>query len=96
MASLRRDCHGDLHLEHIHLAPDSIHIFDCIEFNDRFRFLDVANDLAFLAMDLDFEFGRLKGPRIVRGREVECEEHYHTIGQLPSMPLNLISTLPEE
>jgi hypothetical protein len=50
-----RDCHGDLHLEHIHLAPDSTHIFDCIEFNDRFRFLDVANDLAFLAMDLDFE-----------------------------------------
>jgi aminoglycoside phosphotransferase family enzyme/predicted kinase len=50
-----RDCHGDLHLDHIHLTPDSISIFDCIEFNERFRFLDVANDLAFLAMDLDFE-----------------------------------------
>lgn len=48
-----RDCHGDLHLEHIHLTRDSVDIFDCIEFNDRFRSIDVANDLAFLAMDLD-------------------------------------------
>lgn len=50
-----RDCHGDLHAEHIHLTPRALHIFDCIEFNDRFRYVDVANDAAFLAMDLDFE-----------------------------------------
>jgi uncharacterized protein len=49
------DCHGDLHLDHIHLTPDATTIFDCIEFNDRFRFIDIANDLAFLAMDFDFE-----------------------------------------
>lgn len=49
-----RDCHGDLHLEHIHVAPGEVNIYDCIEFNDRFRLIDVANDLAFLAMDLDF------------------------------------------
>lgn len=48
------DGHGDLHLEHIHLSPESVCIYDCIEFNDRFRYLDVANDIAFLAMDLDF------------------------------------------
>jgi aminoglycoside phosphotransferase family enzyme/predicted kinase len=47
------DCHGDLHLEHIHLAPDILTIYDCIEFNERLRFLDVANDIAFLCMDLD-------------------------------------------
>lgn len=47
-----RDCHGDLRLEHICLADD-IYIFDCIEFNDRFRYGDVASDIAFLAMDLD-------------------------------------------
>ena len=29
-------------------------IIDCIEFNERFRYSDVANDLAFLAMDLDY------------------------------------------
>lgn len=50
-----RDCHGDLHLEHIHLTPGELHIYDCIEFNDRFRYVDVANDVAFLAMDLDYE-----------------------------------------
>lgn len=49
-----RDCHGDLHLEHIHFSRDAVAIFDCIEFNDRFRYVDVASDLAFLAMDLDF------------------------------------------
>lgn len=48
-----RDCHGDLHAEHVCLA-DSIIIFDCIEFNDRFRYSDTAADVAFLAMDLDF------------------------------------------
>jgi len=50
-----RDCHGDLHLEHIHVTPPALHIYDCIEFNDRFRYVDVANDAAFLAMDLDYE-----------------------------------------
>lgn len=49
-----RDCHGDLHLDHIHLAPARLTIYDCIEFNDRFRYIDVANDAAFLAMDFDF------------------------------------------
>jgi len=48
-----RDCHGDLHLEHICLA-NGIVIFDCIEFNERFRYEDVAAEVAFLAMDLDF------------------------------------------
>jgi uncharacterized protein len=49
-----RDCHGDLHLEHIHITPDAVNIYDCIEFNTRFRYIDVACDLAFLAMDLEF------------------------------------------
>jgi uncharacterized protein len=49
------DCHGDLHLDHVHLTPEANTIFDCIEFNDRFRFIDIANDLAFLAMDFDFK-----------------------------------------
>ncbi len=48
-----RDCHGDLRLEHIFWG-DRISIFDCIEFNERFRYMDVASDIAFLAMDLDY------------------------------------------
>jgi predicted kinase len=45
--------HGDLRLEHVHLTDERVAIFDCIEFNEEFRHLDVANDVAFLAMDLD-------------------------------------------
>lgn len=47
------DCHGDLHSANICLS-NKVHIFDCIEFNDRLRYSDVAADIAFLAMDLDF------------------------------------------
>ncbi len=47
-----RDCHGDLHAAHVCLT-DTVCIFDCIEFNDRFRYGDVASEVAFLAMDLD-------------------------------------------
>lgn len=47
------DGHGDLRLEHIHCTPDRICIYDCIEFNERLRSVDVASDVAFLAMDLD-------------------------------------------
>jgi len=48
-----RRCHGDLHSGNIFIT-DKIHIFDCIEFNLRFSCQDVASDIAFLAMDLDF------------------------------------------
>lgn len=48
-----RDCHGDLYSANICLA-DTVYIYDCIEFNQRFRYCDVASDVAFLAMDLDF------------------------------------------
>jgi aminoglycoside phosphotransferase family enzyme len=51
-----RDCHGDLHMEHICLC-DPIIIFDCIEFNERFRYSDTASDIAFLLMDLEYNDG---------------------------------------
>ncbi len=47
-----RDCHGDLHSAHICFS-DGLAIYDCIEFNDRFRYCDVASEVSFLAMDLD-------------------------------------------
>jgi aminoglycoside phosphotransferase family enzyme/predicted kinase len=49
-----KDCHGDLHSGNIVLS-DKIYIFDCIEFNKRFRYCDVASDIGFLAMDLDYQ-----------------------------------------
>lgn len=47
-----RECDGDLHSENICL-DGQVHIFDCIEFNERFRCSDTAADVAFLAMDLE-------------------------------------------
>lgn len=49
-----RECDGDIHLENICMTDDSVYIFDCIEFNERFRYCDTAADVAFLLMDLDF------------------------------------------
>jgi aminoglycoside phosphotransferase family enzyme len=51
-----RDCHGDLHSRNIFLLP-APQPFDCLEFNDDFRQIDVLNEVAFLCMDLD-AFGR--------------------------------------
>jgi len=47
-----RDCHGDLQAQHV-CCVDPVQIFDCIEFNPRFRFGDTAGEIAFLAMDLE-------------------------------------------
>jgi aminoglycoside phosphotransferase family enzyme/predicted kinase len=47
-----RELHGDLHCEHICFAPEGIQIYDCVEFSRRFRYIDVASEVAFLTMDL--------------------------------------------
>lgn len=49
-----REGHGDLHARNICITEGKVYIYDCIEFNERFRIGDVADDIAFLAMDLDF------------------------------------------
>ena len=48
-----RECHGDLHLANITTYEGKVTVFDCIEFNEPFRWIDVINDLAFLLMDLE-------------------------------------------
>lgn len=48
-----RECDGDMHSGNICIT-DKVCIFDCIEFNKRFRCCDTAADLAFLLMDFDF------------------------------------------
>lgn len=47
-----KPCHGDLHLGNMFYQDNRITIFDCIEFNEDFRNIDVINDIAFLTMDL--------------------------------------------
>jgi uncharacterized protein len=49
-----RDCHGDLHSRNIFLYTKPI-IFDCLEFNDEFRQIDILDELAFFCMDLEAE-----------------------------------------
>jgi aminoglycoside phosphotransferase family enzyme/gluconate kinase len=47
-----RACHGDLHLNNICYWQDQLWLFDCIEFNEPFRFVDVMFDIAYIIMDL--------------------------------------------
>lgn len=50
-----RDIHGDLYLKNVFIVPDNnFYLYDRIEFNDSLRYADVAEDVAHLAMDLDF------------------------------------------
>jgi aminoglycoside phosphotransferase family enzyme len=47
-----RECHGDLHLENLLVQDGRFVPFDAIEFNHELRWIDTANDIAFLVMDL--------------------------------------------
>jgi len=47
-----RECHGDLHLANVLQLGDEAAAFDGIEFDDELRWIDVLDDIAFLAMDL--------------------------------------------
>ncbi len=48
-----RECHGDIHLGNIVSIDNQPVIFDCIEFNEYFRWIDVMAELGFIAMDLE-------------------------------------------
>jgi len=49
---MKRDVHGDLHCGNIFLYKTPV-LFDCIEFNDDFRQIDVLYEIAFLSMDME-------------------------------------------
>lgn len=52
-AGLVRECHGDLRAEHVIVpAKGDVYVYDCVEFNPALRYIDIASDLSFLAMDL--------------------------------------------
>ncbi len=75
-----RDCHGDLHLDHIILKENSVCIYDCIEFNERFRYIDIVNDYAFLCMDLVFNgFSPLAEEIEYRLRKATGDENSHSL-----------------
>ncbi len=47
-----RECHGDLHLANMVLIDGRVRMFDCLEFNEELRWIDVANEIAFTWVDL--------------------------------------------
>jgi len=69
-----RDCHGDLRLEHIFWGEE-LSIFDCIEFNERFRYTDIAADIGFLAMDLDYHGRQDLSGHLIRAFIGESGDH---------------------
>jgi aminoglycoside phosphotransferase family enzyme/predicted kinase len=48
-----RECHGDLHAGNIVRRGTHLTAFDCLEFEPRLRWIDVADEIAFLMADLD-------------------------------------------
>lgn len=51
-AGMVRECHGDLHCNNILTIDGAVQAFDCIEFDDALRWIDVIDDVAFACMDL--------------------------------------------
>ncbi len=49
-----RECHGDMHLANMALIAGEPVVFDGIEFNERFRWIDVMSEAAFVVMDLEY------------------------------------------
>ena len=76
-----REGHGDLRAEHVCLLDDIV-IFDCIEFDEALRYGDVASEIGFLSMDLDF----LAAPTLSK----RLEETYASRAKDPG----LLSLLP--
>ena len=72
---LVRECHGDMHLANIALFHGEIVIFDCIDFNESLRWIDVMSELAFLVMDLE-ERGHPKLARRALNRYLEATGDY--------------------
>ena len=52
-AGFVRESHGDMHMGNITLFKHRVTLFDCIEFNEDFRWIDVISDIAFLVMDFE-------------------------------------------
>ncbi len=60
-----RECHGDMHLANMALLDEQITIFDCLEFNENLRWIDVMSEAAFLMMDLDSRGASALGWRLL-------------------------------
>ncbi|SOB76790.1 hypothetical protein SAMN04488490_2512 [Marinobacter sp. LV10R510-11A] len=77
-----RECHGDLHLANITVYDGKVTVFDCIEFSEPFRCIDVINDLAFLLMDLESR-GEAALANLVLNTYLEYRDDFDALPLLP-------------
>ncbi|ACB68617.1 conserved hypothetical protein [Burkholderia ambifaria MC40-6] len=77
-----RACHGDLHLDNIVRWRNRILMFDCIEFDDTLRWIDVASDLAFALMDFSAHGREDCAHRLLSGWLARTGDHA-ALGVLP-------------
>ncbi|MEO5784148.1 MAG: AAA family ATPase [Casimicrobiaceae bacterium] len=80
-AGFVRECHGDLHLGNIALVDGELVIFDCIEFNEQMRWIDVMSEIAFTVMDLTHG-GRPAFAHRFLSAYLECTGDYSSVGVL--------------
>jgi len=73
-----KECHGDLHLANICIYQNRVQPFDCIEFNEEFRFIDTFYDIAFLLMDLDYRKAK-DGSNVVLNQYLEITNDFEGI-----------------
>lgn len=78
---LIKACHGDVHLGNITIFRDQVTLFDCIEFNEDYRWTDTMADLGFLAMDLDSRGLSEFAPSVVN-HYMEISGDYRGLGLL--------------
>lgn len=77
-----RECHGDLHCGNVLTVNGEVQVFDCIEFNDKLRWIDVMNDIAFILMDLAFQRRGDLAARLLN-RYLEITGDYQGLKVLP-------------
>ncbi len=77
-----RACHGDLHLGNICEWEGKILLFDCIEFNEPFRFVDTMFDIAYIVMDLEVA-GRKDLSQLFLNEYAEATGDYEGLEILP-------------
>ena len=81
-----RECHGDLHCGNVVRWQGTLVAFDGLEFDPGLRFIDVANDLAFLTMDLAVH-GRIDLRRDALQAWLETSGDFEAVALLPYFEL---------
>ena len=76
-----RECHADLHSANILTLRGEVCVFDCIEFNESLRWIDVIDDLSFASMDLAYRQRRDLAARLLN-RYLELTGDYEGLGVL--------------